>query len=81
MDGLDPVVTLNVRFQEWQYYDITRDCEVIMFQAISEMGTWTAEYPVSSQHELRIKRKGFQDTVLGFMAQGTKPHEVELTFG
>ena len=79
MDGVTQ--TLSVRFQEWERYDIERDCQVVQFQCVTDVGTWAADYPVISERELRVKRKAFETTVLGMMANGTQPHEVELSFG
>lgn len=73
MDGL------RVRFQDFEYYDIMRDCDVVQFQAITSIGTWSAELPIVSRKQVRVMREKFQQDVIARMQEGELPEE--LTFG
>ena len=58
-----------------------RDCDVVQFQAVTQEGTWTAEWAIEQQRMLREKRTRFQETVLTLMADGVKPWEAEIDLG
>lgn len=68
----------TVRFAEFQYYDIMRDAEVVKFEAISSIGTWSAELVVTTASKLREAREKFRQDVLALMQEGELPQE--LTF-
>lgn len=72
MDGL------RVRFQEFEYYDIMRDAEVVKFQAITDLGTWSAEWEISSRRQMALKRDQFRREAIARMQEGEMPEE--LTF-
>ena len=70
---------MTVRFIEFEYYDIMRDSEVVKFEAITNLGTWSAEMEVHSRRKLRQQREKFKQEVIALMQEGELPQE--LSFG
>lgn len=72
------MIAETVRFCEEQYYDVTRDEEVVRFMAVTNIGTWHGVAPVRSASGLRAAREGFRQFAYSAMSIGGVPCEVEL---
>lgn len=71
MDGMK----ITLRFQELERYDITLDREVICFQAITNIGTWSMETTVEGSQDHRKKRETFKEQVLQAIHDKEIPQE------
>lgn len=73
---------ISFRFAENQFYDITRDAEVVQFQAITNLGTWHCTVECDRASEVRNKREAFREAFhtycLTAMSLGQEPKEISL---
>ena len=67
-----------VRFNEFQRYDITQDCDVVRFVGVTDGGSFHTEVPVASTRRLREHRNTFKERVIELMQEGSNPCEVQL---
>lgn len=69
---------VTVRFAEFGFYDIQRDADVLMLQAITNVGTWTSIVESEPASAVRAKREAFKQFCLTSMSLGQAPREVNL---
>lgn len=73
---------VTLRFEEFQRYDITLDCEVVTLMGITNMGTYTGTVQVLENEpgKLRAHRRMFQEGVLKAIEEGVPPHDIYWDF-
>ncbi len=67
-----------VRFSECERYDITKDCEVVLFMALTSRGTFHVELPRVSARVFRENRERFRERAITLIEAGKDPQEVTL---
>ena len=72
MDGLEKV---TLRFLEMERYDINIDEEVVCFQAITNLGSWSMETTIDGPADHRKKRDTFKEYVLQAIHDKEPPQE------
>lgn len=65
-----------VSFTEATRYDIQKDCEVVLFMAHTNGGTFHTETPLGTTRQLREKRSSFKDKVIELIESGETRGEV-----
>ncbi len=67
---------LIVKFNEFEFYDITRDERMVTYMATTSAGSYFAEAPVDKAQVKR--RKQFKEKVIELMQKGLDPGEIEF---
>jgi len=69
---------LTIRFQEYQMYDISKDCDVVTLMATTGKGSYHACVSVKDSKSLREKRMLFRERAIEALKAGVNPCEVKL---
>ncbi len=69
---------LVARFVEAERYDILRDCDVVRFMAVTDVGSYHCEIPINGPEALRRKRQLFKERAAEYMITGARPCRIDL---
>jgi hypothetical protein len=69
---------MDVRWSEYEYYDVHTDSDVVRMMGTTSVGTYFAKVHKDGPISVRMKRQAFRDLVLNMMDDGNPPCEVVL---
>lgn len=65
---------ITLRWEEYSFYDVMTDREMLRLEAITDRGTFHCD--VEDNVGVRERRKAFKESVLERLADGDTPHRI-----